>query len=117
MEGNCVAGLNRVATALQNGELARAMISALLLRLDDISEEKFERLDALAKTNFNSDQPRDRDGRWTTNEAHASTSSSGQSDHPALVLAQVILPFGARPPLFFENHQRRFASSRNRSPD
>lgn len=67
-------------------------------------------VEALLKHGFNPNQPRDWHGRWST-EGNASSSSSGQAgatDHPALVPVQELLPFGARPPLFFDEPPKTF---------
>ncbi len=107
---SCFARLPRVAAALEKGDLARAMIAALHLRLGEIPKERMAslaRAEALLKHGFNPDQPRDWHGRWT---AEGSVSSSGQAaaDHPALVPVQELLPFGARPPLFFDEPPKTF---------
>jgi len=61
-----VAGLRKIAAQLQRGELAQAMISALLLKLGGLPEETAARLDeVLLRANFNPNQPRDWHGRWT----------------------------------------------------
>jgi len=105
-----VSELHRIAAQLQRGELAQAMISALGLRLDELSEDGVAGLiaaDAFLKTNFNPDQPRDWHGRWTAARNPTDT-PAGTSDHPALVPTQELLPFGARPPLFFEEPPKTF---------
>ena len=86
-------GLRRVAEALQHRNIAEAMITALHLRLDEISENSIERLikaEALLKNNFNADQPRDQRGRWTTEGS--SSHSPTVADHPALAPAREALP-------------------------
>jgi len=83
------------------------MISALLLRLDELSDDGLSRIEALSKANFNPAQPRDAQGRWTA-EGTGSSMGARERTHPALVPAQVILPFGARPPLFLEESPKTF---------
>jgi hypothetical protein len=103
--------LHTVADALQRGDLAQAMISALLLRLEELSETGLARLaaaEALLKANFDPAQPRDQHGRWTTDGSSSSTSEGTGASRPALTPAQEILPFGARPPLFFDEPPQTF---------
>jgi hypothetical protein len=62
-------GLQIAADALQQGEIARAMIAAVHLQLGEIRRDRLARiaqLDSLRKSNFNPDEPRDWHGRWTT---------------------------------------------------
>lgn len=59
---SCARSAELVAKALNKGEMARAMMTAVLMRLpepDDLN-------DALTKAGFNPDEPRDEKGRWTT---------------------------------------------------
>jgi len=84
----CLRGLRVVAEALQEGNLARAMIAALHLRLGDISEKGIARLtraERLLKFNFNPAEPRDWHGRWTTEGGEgniAPASAQGQTGAP-----------------------------------
>lgn len=61
-------GLNVVAQALNGGDLGRAMVAAVRLRLPHVSRDRAELLvggvGALEK--YNPDEPRDARGRWTT---------------------------------------------------
>ena len=58
--------LNVVATALNKGEVAKAMIAAVLMRLPEPQSVPPTDLDdGLAKAGFNSDESRDEHGRWT----------------------------------------------------
>jgi hypothetical protein len=50
-----------VANALNNDDMARAMIAAVLMRLPDPGSTD----DPLAKAGFNPDEPRDEKGQWT----------------------------------------------------
>ncbi len=57
-----------VASALNKGEMARAMMTAVLMRLPDPDGSiRISDVDGtLAKAGFNPDEPRDERGRWTT---------------------------------------------------
>lgn len=65
--------LGVVADALNRGDLGRAMVGAVRLRLPELSWDRAVRIaraeDALAKYNFNPDEPRDSRGRWTSGGA------------------------------------------------
>jgi hypothetical protein len=101
----CLAKLPEIAAALEEGDVARAMIAALQLRLGQIPADRIVRLtraEALLKYSFNPNQPRDWHGHWTTEGGASSADEASAADHPALVPAQELLPFGARPPLFFD---------------
>jgi hypothetical protein len=63
-------GLRTVAEALNRGDLAKAQMAAVFMRMPELNADSAVRLiladDTLAKTaNFNPDQPRDGNGRWT----------------------------------------------------
>lgn len=76
-----------IREALQQGDLCRAAILAVQARLGPMAPEGVDRLaqtEALAKYNFNPDEPRDWHGRWTGWESSASTAVTGTTDHPAL---------------------------------
>jgi hypothetical protein len=68
-----------VANALNNGEMARAMMTAVLMRLPDPTGA-VRVVDAeagLAKAGYNPDEPRDERGRWTTGgDDHAEASTA-----------------------------------------
>jgi len=66
-----------VAAALNKGDMARAMMTAVLMRLPDPGDaEGDSSLDgALAKASYNPDEPRDEQGRWTTDGESASEPS------------------------------------------
>jgi len=70
-------GLDVIARALNQGDLGRAMVAALHLRLPDLGPDDVERIakaeDALAK--FDSSEPRDERGRWTSGGGIGSTSA------------------------------------------
>jgi hypothetical protein len=70
-EGNwnsCIRSVELVAKALNKGEMARAMMTAVLMRLPDPGDpfRIADIDDVLAKAGFNPDEPRDERGRWTT---------------------------------------------------
>ena len=73
-------GLDVVAKALNQGDLGRAMVAALHLRLPDIGPDDAERIakadDALAK--YDPGEPRDQRGRWTTGGAARSADPPAQ---------------------------------------
>lgn len=78
-------GLRLVAEALQQGDLARARIAALHLRLGEIAEDRLARTDALLKDNFDPSQPRvpagnPDGGQWT--DAGGGEAGSGTSADP-----------------------------------
>jgi hypothetical protein len=65
---NYLPGLHSIARALNDGDLSRAMIGSLLLKLPDIDTEAAARLanaGPALKANFNWLEPRDH-GEWTT---------------------------------------------------
>jgi hypothetical protein len=65
---SCSRSIELVAGALNKGDLARAMMTAVLMRLphpgDPAVDTNVDR--ELAKAGFNPDEPRDERGRWTT---------------------------------------------------
>lgn len=104
-----VPGLRAVAAALQEGDFVHAMIIAVQLRLGAISDDGFARLaraDDLLKYNFNPAQPRDAHGRWS--DADGGDGAPAAADHPPLLPVQELLPFCARPPLFFDEPPKTF---------
>jgi hypothetical protein len=108
---SCLAKLPQVAAALEKGDLACAMIAALYLRLGEIPQERVARLvgtEALLKHGFDPTQPRDWHGRWSAEGGASSTGEASVVDHPALMPVQELLPFGARPPLFFDEPPKTF---------
>lgn len=70
--------VTHVANALNKGEMARAMMTAVLMRLPDPRGAiRITDVDGvLAKAGFNPDEPRDERGRWTNG-------GSGDSDNDA----------------------------------
>lgn len=92
-----------VATALNKGDIARAMTTAVLMRLPDpAGPVRITDVDGvLEKANFNPDEPRDERGRWTIDGSATSAGSShrdpriqladaGKSDAPDDPVAQAI---------------------------
>lgn len=58
----------RIAKALDEGHLSLAQIYGLFIRTDPLDDDQIIQLAALApivKANFNPDEPRDAQGRWT----------------------------------------------------
>lgn len=102
--------LGLIRDALQRGDLCNAMILSVHAQLGPVSTDGRARLEKLAKHNFNPDEPRDGHGRWTDNGGAYIPAEPRNPDNPLLVPVQEILPplqdllpFGARPPFFFED--------------
>jgi hypothetical protein len=78
-------GLSVVARALNSGEMARAMVAAVQLRLPELDWNGAVRIahaeDVLAK--YSSDQPRDWHGRWTC---------EGDGDGPEALIPVAFIP-------------------------
>lgn len=72
-----------VAAALNKGDMARAMMTAVLMRLPDPGGPiRIVEVDSvLAKAGFNPDEPRDEHGRWTSGASNTSTGSVRIEDH------------------------------------
>jgi hypothetical protein len=83
-------GVKLVAAALNKGDLARATMTAVLMRLPEpgspISVADVDGM--LAKAGFNPDEPRDEQGRWTT-EGSESTGPNTPHRDPRIQLADV----------------------------
>lgn len=85
-------GLRTVAEAQNQGELAKAMIAAVHLRLPELDADSAVRviladdtLDRGELVKYDPDQPRDDHGRWAADgEGDASTETSGTTSQPAL---------------------------------
>lgn len=74
--------LGLIAAALRYGEMARAMIAAVHLKLPEIPEDgiaRIARADELLKYNFDPNEPRDWHGRWTDEGGGSGASSDGGS--------------------------------------
>jgi hypothetical protein len=74
-----------VANALNKGDMARAMMTAVLMRLPDPDDlpgtSNTDR--RLRKANFNPDEPRDERGQWTTGGGGGAGTSLGAQTRPA----------------------------------
>ena len=97
--------LRRIASHMNGGELVQATIAALHLRFGEIEEYGIARVlgtEALLRDSFDPARPRDHLGRWTSdgNSANGGETSTGQ--RPALIPAQELVPFLARPPFLLE---------------
>lgn len=78
-------------------------------RLDVIPTDGLVRLEKLAKRNFNPAEPRDWHGRWTDSESGPTPAVAHGEEHPALIPVQeILIPFAARPPFFFEDPPKTF---------
>jgi hypothetical protein len=101
-----------IREALQQGDLCRAMILATHARIGRLTAAgiaKLARAEALAKYNFDPDEPRDEHGRWADSggAGPATAAAPSAADHPVLP-AQELLPFAVRPPLFCEEPPETF---------
>ncbi len=67
-----VRSVQRVASAPNRGDMARAMITAVLMRLPDPD-------DALAKAGFDPDEPRDESGRWANGGTGGRSGDAGNA--------------------------------------
>jgi hypothetical protein len=80
------AGLSVVADALSRGDLGRAMIAALHMKLPELDWRAAANValaeEALAKANFNPAEPRDERGRWTSSGATASSTGASNASPP-----------------------------------
>jgi hypothetical protein len=104
-------GLRRIASHLNDGDLAQATIAALHLRFAEIEGDSIARVmgtEALLKANFDPAQPRDRIGRWTSDGNSANDGETSTREHPALIPAQELVPFLARPPFLLEEPPKTF---------
>src|SRR6202043_2167167 len=75
----CLAGLDLAARALEAGDLVKASVATVLLKLPDLTVEAFAKLagdPALKK--YNPDQPRDDHGRWTSGDTASDAPGSEQ---------------------------------------
>jgi hypothetical protein len=70
-------GLTSIARMLEEGDIAKAAIRTLLLRLpnlpDRAARQRLDLIQALLKANFNPAEPRDERGRWTTDGSTPNT--------------------------------------------
>ena len=94
--------LGAIAEALNGGDIARAGIAAVLTRTPELSEEAVGRLtraeEELKKYNYDPAEPRDSQGRWTTDGAAGSVNISTPVDlGPARRAADLISPHDSNP--------------------
>ena len=90
--------LNRIARALEAGDLAKAQILGLQLPFDELDEEELRRLEIgthLVEKGYDPSQPRDEDGRWTSGGGGASSSGEAGLRPQAPMDALFALPPGA----------------------
>ena len=73
--------LGAVARALNAGDIAQAMISAVLLKLPELDWDGAVRIARAeeALTKYSEDQPRDWHGRWTTGVSGAPVTPGGSN--------------------------------------
>jgi hypothetical protein len=86
-----MSALRAVSNALDKGDLARAMLITQFMWLpflpDDEAVQRAVKADSLVKAGFNSDQPRDEDGRWSNGGA-----ANGQQLTGIVLVQDVIFP-------------------------
>jgi hypothetical protein len=102
--------LGAIAQALNSGDFAMAMIAAVHTQTPELDAEAAIRLahaeDRLTKYNYNPDEPRDRQGRWTRDGSPGPTSittpavkadeqTAGADDHPQRVAENAFPPSGS----------------------
>lgn len=75
-----IRSVHLIADALNKGDIARAMMTAVLMRLPDPAEVTADTEGVLAKANFNPDEPRDERGRWTS-DGSTDTEQSQTNPH------------------------------------
>ncbi len=92
------AGLDVVARALNQGDMARAMAAAVLLKLPDLNWDGAVRIaqaeEMLSK--YSQDEPRDWHGRWTSGDEGSPVASA--NDNPQPLSAQAAWSSGSPSP-------------------
>lgn len=85
-----IRSVSLVANAMNNGDMARATMTAVLMRLPEPNGPVLiTDVDGLlGKAGFNPDEPRDERGRWT-NQDNSSSESSTETRDPRIQLADV----------------------------
>jgi len=93
----CLAGLDVAARALEAGDLAKASVAAVQLKLPDLTVEAFAKLagDPSLKK-YSPDQPRDEIGRWTSDGAGSAAVQVAENDDGTRTDAGGILPASHR---------------------
>ncbi len=83
-----VRSVRLVARALNKGDMARAMMTAVLMRLPDPGGAvRIADVDLLAKAGFDPDEPRDERGRWTSGGGNESAAPGSSIRDPRVQLA------------------------------
>jgi hypothetical protein len=91
-----IIGLKSIVSALEKGDLARAMLVTQFMWLpslpDDNAVDRAIKADALAKAGFNPSEPRDDRGRWSVSgsSAHDSSGPARGSDPNFIPVQEVI---------------------------
>lgn len=89
----CLASLDVAAKALEARDLAKASVAAVLLKLPDLSVEGFAKLAAdPSLKKYRPDQPRDGQGRWTSDDAGSGAVQVAVNDDGTRTDAGAILP-------------------------
>jgi hypothetical protein len=80
--GSHIRSVKLVANALNKGDMARAMMSAVLMRLPDPGDpvRTADTDDALAKAGYDPEEARDERGRWTNGGSGEATPSGAHRD-------------------------------------
>lgn len=112
-----VRSLKLVANALNKGDLARAMMTAVLMRLPDPgSPISIADVDGvLAKAGFDPDEPRDGRGRWTTDGSGSATPAAPHRD-PRIQLGDSGRSEGANDPIAAAVHAAEAAGRASVQP-
>jgi hypothetical protein len=89
-----LAGLNVAASALNCGDLGRAMIAVVRLGLPELNWDRATRIARaeLRLANYDANEPRDRFGRWTSN-GRASAPASPKTDQARPIKPPRASPF------------------------
>jgi hypothetical protein len=89
----CLSSLDVAAKALDAGDLAKASVAAVLLKLPDLSVEGFAKLAAdPSLKKYSPSQPRDGRGRWTSDGAGSAALQVAANDSGTRTDAGGILP-------------------------
>jgi hypothetical protein len=89
----CLASLDVAAKALETGDLAKASVAAVLLKLPELSVDGFAKLAAdPSLKKYSPSQPRDERGRWTSDAAGSAALQVAENDDRTRTDAGGILP-------------------------
>ena len=94
-------GLTVVAKALNDGDLGRAMVASVRLRLSDVDSAAAQQLAATDETlakGYNPQEPRDWRGRWTTGGGAGPAASQPSTAKPSRAAVKPSRPAPAQPP-------------------